>query len=338
MFPLKRNQIHRAEHIAHKDAQRLNLSVGANLLQISRGSARRAQRDQMPLDTDAAIELAGTRHLFQQLRAANKEIARVSTGLECLRQQFEQPRIGDQQFEKQTAHAVGFDEAEKLREREIRIDAEREPFEQHGSQFPKNLARARSDVKTAAALSQFGERFCGCRLIRKNFKPRCACFRILWPGRDDAFENLADPTGVAMEGGEKVFRRRKSQAESETVQCFRFLRNAVGLLFGFDLEAMFYAPQETVGTFEIDRFARGSSSNSANAGNVFRVLVSWRKACRAPCNSCSAWTTNSISRIPPRPELHVSIQIFVSDDVAFDSSFDRRDLVQQFRRRTLRDK
>src|SRR6266480_5989956 len=97
---------------------------------------------QMLLNRDRTIERFIARYFLEKLRPPNQQIASELAGIESLDEQLQQPGMRNEQFEKQTAQTVGFDEANKLIERAIGISSLRQAVEQERTKITKKLTRA----------------------------------------------------------------------------------------------------------------------------------------------------------------------------------------------------
>src|SRR5205807_6640988 len=96
-------------------------------------------------------------NFFKQSWPANEQIATKSGGIQSFEKQFQQTRVGGQDFEKQSAQSVCFDEPDKLIQGHIRIGDFSQPVEQQRPKLSEYLARAWSNMRRCGRLDQIRE-------------------------------------------------------------------------------------------------------------------------------------------------------------------------------------
>ena len=176
------------------------------------------------------------------------------------------------------------------------------------AKFAKDLARARRDVKCAGPLRQILRSIWSRSLRSRKISHTPGRFRVpsaegrdITRGKWRAHFRMCSlqlcPENVRRFGKPRLRASRRSASGSSGTVCV--------CCSAFDLQSVFDAAQKTISAYPATRgfIARQEFEFCARAGNAFSVLVSWRNALRAPCTSCSACTTNSISRMPPAPSL-----------------------------------
>src|SRR4029077_7214476 len=265
-------------------------------------------------------------------RAANQRFRGELTGIEGPDQQLKQTRMGHQEFEEQTAQTVGFDESKKIIQRCIWIGRLRQALEQERTQIAKNLAGARRDVKTAAALPEISERVSRAFLIGKDRQVNRSGFgRCL---RNNTAENRADPLHGCLQRFGELLTRPKPEAEGESSQRLCLSRHGVGLLLGLHLQAVLDTAQKEIGLIQRQNFfSRKKIELAQRTQSLPRACLLEKRVTRA---------VDELERLDNKfdfanatcAELDVPFQVLLSNHVAFDPAFDAGDFVQQIGRRT----
>src|SRR5215472_5443009 len=139
------------KNIAQHHAQDLPLPVRADGIEVERARAEGIEAPQVFRHWSAVGESGIARDFFEQLRAPNQQISGEPADIESLNNQLKQFRVGNEQFEEQTAQAVSFHETNELIESCARIRCLRQPIQQERMQFPRYLSSPRRDVETPRA-------------------------------------------------------------------------------------------------------------------------------------------------------------------------------------------
>ena len=182
--------------------------------------------------------------VFQKLRSANQKITRKAAGIESFYDQFKQLRIRNEEFEKQTAQAIAFHESEKLVQSGIGVGSFGDPIQQNRAQSLEYLASSCGDMKTRRTSFKPCERFfCSFCILEKSNRDFGALRRA---SRNNPLKYGAHRSHSALQRRCEIAGRREPKAAREPAQWIGLVRNSVGLLFGFDLEAVFNAAKESI--------------------------------------------------------------------------------------------
>src|ERR1043166_2557306 len=240
--------------------------------------------------------------------------------------------MGHQEFEEQTAQTVGFDKSKKIIERCVGIGRLVHALEQERTQIAKNLAGARRDVKTAAALPEISERVGRAFPIGKDRQVNRSGFgRCL---RNDTTENRADFLSRCLQCFGELLTRHKPEAEGESSQRFCLSRHGVGLLLGLHLQAVLDTAQKEIGLIQRQNFfSRKKIELAQGTQGLARAGLLEKRVARA-VDKLERLDNKFDFANATRAELDVPFQVLLSNHVAFDPAFDAGDFVQQIGRRT----
>src|ERR1044071_6089673 len=108
------------------------------------------------------------------------------------------------------------------------------------------------------------------------------------------------------------------------------------LLFRFNLQAVLDAPEEAIGRFQIARFIARDQFQLREDWECFQGARFVQKGMPCSMQELEGLNDKFDFTNPACAQLDVLPDIFVANDVPLDSSFDRGNLLQQVRRRTLR--
>ena len=116
--------------IAQHHAQDLPLPVRADGIGVERARAQGTEAPQVLGHWSGLGESWIARDFFEQLRAANQQVAGEPAGIESLDYQLKQFRVRNEQLEKQTAQAVALHESNKLVQSRIGVGSFGDRIEQ----------------------------------------------------------------------------------------------------------------------------------------------------------------------------------------------------------------
>ena len=123
------------------------MPICANRIEIRRAAFEGFESNKMLGNGSRPIKTFVACDFLEQLRLANEQIAGEPAPIKCLDHQLEQSWIGGQQFEKQAAQSVSFDETDELIQDGVGVRCLCHLVEKCGPQFSKNLFRARCHVR-----------------------------------------------------------------------------------------------------------------------------------------------------------------------------------------------
>ena len=167
-----------------------------------------------------------------------------------------------------------------------------------------------------------------CRLSASDSVPGAGDEMSLVKNRADFLHVRSQRTGEVALGNE-------SKTPRQPVECFPVLRNRVGLLFRFDLQPVFDAPEEAVACFQGASFtARDQFQLRQDRERLQSARFLQERVPRSVQKLERLHDKFDLAN-PAGAQFDVPLDVFVPDDVALDPSFDRGDFVEQIRRRAL---
>src|SRR5207247_6933886 len=158
-------------------------------------------------------------------------------GIESFYHQLKQLRIGDKQLEKQTAQAVAFHESKELVQSRIGVGSFGDPIQQNRAQPLEYLASSRRDMKTRRTSFELSKGFLCSFCILEKFNTDFGGLRRAF--RDNPLKYGTHRSHSIVQSRCEIACRREAKAAREAAQWVRLVRNSVGLLFSFDLQAVF---------------------------------------------------------------------------------------------------
>ena len=100
----------------------------------------------------------------------------------------------------------------------------------------------------------------------------------------------------------------KPRARARARSSAAILGQAVGLPLADHLQPVLGAAEERVGAAQVVRHRAPAARRPGRARSAPRCVERSRTSrMRPPCRSCSAWATNSTSRMPPAPTLTLNV-------------------------------
>ena len=263
------------------------------------------------------------------MRPTNQEVAGKPAGVERLDKQPKQFRVRDEQLEKQTAQAVSFHEPKELVQSRVRITSFCQPIEQSRAQFPEYLASSGSHVETRRASFKISQRFLRSLRVVEKFQ---ANFRGLQRrSRNDPSKNRPDRAHPVLQCRCEIVRAREAQASGKMVQCFRLVRQRVGLLFGFDLQAVFDTTEKSIRVVQRQNFLRSKQIQFSQRAERLQHVRFLQKRMTRPVNKLQRLYDEFDVANSAASKFYVALQFLRTDNVAFDAMLDFRNLVQQIR-------
>ena len=129
--------------------------------------------------------------------------------------------------------------------------------------------------------------------------------------------------------------RRKPKAAREATQWLRLVRNSVGLLFGFDLQAVFNATEESICIIERQNLiVRKQIQFSQCAERLEHTRFLQKRITRAMDQLERLHDELDVANAAA-PKFYVALQLFRPNHVALDAVLDVRNLIEQIWRCTL---
>ena len=129
--------------------------------------------------------------------------------------------------------------------------------------------------------------------------------------------------------------RREAKAAREPAQWVWLVRNSVGLLFGFDLQAVFNATEESICIIERQNLiVRKQIQFSQCAERLEHTRFLQKRITRAMDQLERLHDELHVANAAA-PKFYVALQLFRPNHVALDAVFDFRNLIEQIGRCTL---
>src|SRR4029077_16183731 len=130
--------------------------------------------------------------------------------------------------------------------------------------------------------------------------------------------------------------RREAKAPGEPRQWIRFVRNSVGLLFGFDLQAVLNAAEEAIRIIQRQNFiVREQIQFSQCAERLEHTRFLQKRITRAMDKLQRLHDELDVANAAAS-KFYVALQLFRPNYVALDAVLDVRNLLEQIRRCTFR--
>ena len=280
------------------------------------------------------IEIFVAGDFLEQLRTANQQIAGEPAGVESFDHQLEQSRVGGQQFKKQAAQTVSFDEANELIQDGIRVRCLCHLLEKGGSQFCKNLFRARRHVGRRGGFQQIRKRSGRGFFVFKQFQ--------IWQrtfgrgGQDDPIENRSNILHRLLESGAEFVGRIKSETSREPGESHRIARSGVSLLFRFNLQPVLDLAEEAISAIKIDHFFLRDQFEFREGTQRLHGACFLQESVAAAGNELERLDNEFDFTNSATPELNVPVQFVCSQGFAFYPAFDFCDFIEQIRGRAAR--
>ena len=124
----------------------------------------------------------------------------------------------------------------------------------------------------------------------------------------------------------------EAKAARESAQWVRLVRNSVGLLFGFDLQAVFNAAEESIRIIQRQNFiAREQIQFSQCAERLEHTRFLQKRITRAMDKLQRLHDELDVANAAA-PKFYVALQLFRPNHVALDAVLDVRNLLEQIRR------
>ena len=199
------------ENIAQEDSQQLPLPIAAQGFEIVGAAAKRFQSREMFVRIDRSAQSFVPGYFFQELRSSNEQISPETADIEKANQKRKQLRIGHQQFEKRSAHSVGFDEANKMCERGVGVRHLAQLLEEKRAQFRVNLPGPRGDVTGVRPLQCGGCVLLCLRRVAKEVETRWLFRARVRRRGNDPVEDQTHRVHFCAQGNGKLCLGRESQ-------------------------------------------------------------------------------------------------------------------------------
>ena len=115
------------------------------------------------------------------------------------------------------------------------------------------------------------------------------------------------------------------------VQCFRLVRHRVGLLFGFDLQAVFDTAEKSIRVVQRQNFLRSKQIQLSQRAERLQHVWFLQKRMTRSVNKLQRLHDEFDVANAAASKFYVPLQFLRPDNVAFDAMLDFRNLVQQIR-------
>jgi hypothetical protein len=148
-------------------------------------------------------------------------------------------------------------------------------------------------------------------------------------------ENCPHFSHVIADGAVEFFRRGKTETARKPAERIGVFRDGMGLLFRFDLEPVFDSPQKTVGIFEDAHFLVRQKLEVRQDRQHFKGACVLEKSVARAVQQLEGLDDKLDLADSSRTQLHVALNVFVANDVAFDPPLNAADLFQNIAGGTL---
>jgi len=181
-------------------------------------------------------------------------------------------------------------------------------------------------VETRRASFKISQRFLRSLWVIEKFQTNSCRFHTR--SRDDPSKNRPDRAHPVLERCCEIIRGREAQAASKTVQCLRFVWHGMGLLFGFDLHAVFYAAEKSIRIVQRQNFLRGKQIQFSQRAERLQHVWFLQKRMTRPVDKLQRLHDEFDVANAAGSKFYVALQFFRSNNIALDAMLDFRNLLQ----------
>ncbi len=211
----------------------------------------------------------------------------------------------------------------------VRVGRLCESTEQERPQLAESLPGPGRNVRAARPLFQSGHCSLGVCLVCKDPGIDQLSFFARQRFGDETAKNRAHREHFPLERGREFLSRAKSETQRESSQVFRSCRNGVGLLLGFNLQTVLGAAEEAIRAVKIDNFIGWNQFELGEAPERLQCARFLQERVPRSVNKLQGLHNELDFANPAAAEFDVAFQILLSDNIAFDPSFDVGDLFEQ---------
>src|SRR5262249_24883285 len=224
-------------------------------------------------------------------------------------------------------------EPNKLVQSRIGVGSSGDPIEQNRAQSLEHLASSRGDMIASCTSFELSEGFLCLFCILEEFNSDFGGLRGAF--RDNALKYGTQRCHSVVQCRCEIAGRREAKALCELGQWVRLVRNGVGLLFRFDLQAVFNAAEKSIRIIQRQHFiVREQIQFSQCAERLEHARFLYKRITRAMDKLQRLYDELDVANAAA-PEFYIALQLFRPNHVALDAVFNACNFLEQIWRCTL---
>src|SRR5262245_57778379 len=168
--------------------------------------------------------------------------------------------------------------------------------------------------------------------ILEKFNTDCAAPRR--PSRDNSLKYGAHRSHSTVQRRCEVAGRRETKATGEPAQRVRLVRNSVGLLFGFDLQAVFNTAEKSICIVQRQNFVVWEQIQFSQCAERLEHTRFLQKRITRAMDQLECLDDELDLANAAASKFYIALQLFRPNHVTLDAVLDVRNLLEQIRRST----